>query len=336
MIDVLFRVDDGPGIGAGHLMRCLALAEAVVDAGGRPHLLTSKKSSLHKLWPMINATISTHGLEIGGADDLVNTIQSARELRVDWIVIDGYAFDKNWLDALASQHRLLYLDDLGNKNAKAAIVLNQNAGAEFRYGDSYSQVGRTLLGLEWFLLRRAWRATVPEPSPRQILITLGGDDRANTALLLMHELVRQGGNFCADVVCSAPEAGFVQSRDLSARYPGRFNLYRAPADLPCLMTRAAVVICGGGVTAVEAASLGVPAVIVVLAENQLPGAQALMQLGTARAVLPCESPAIEAARFAFEFLEDERANSAASSCGRRLIDGKGASRVVEILMEAIR
>jgi UDP-2,4-diacetamido-2,4,6-trideoxy-beta-L-altropyranose hydrolase len=336
MIDVLFRVDDGLGIGSGHLMRCLALAEAIADVGGNPHLVASKNSPIHQFWPTVDAKIVTHGLEIGSADDLMDTIGHAQKLGVDWVVVDGYAFAESWLDALASQQRLLFLDDLGDRNPKAAIVLNQNAGAEHRYGVSYPRVDLSLLGLDWFLLRRAWRSVVLEPDPYQLLITLGGDDRHNMAHAMMLEILRKCGNFRTDVVCSAPEAEFIQSSELAVRHPDRFNLHRAPVDLPRLMARAAVVICGGGVTPVEAASLGVPAVIVVLAENQLPGARALMKLGTARAVLTSESPAVEAVRFAFEFLENETVISKASSCGRRLVDGKGASRVVEIMMKAIR
>lgn len=337
MIDVLFRADDGPGIGAGHLMRCLALAEAVRAAGGRAHLMCRTNSPLHRNWRTDGARVETHDLSIGGREDMEVTARFARTVSADWLVADGYAFDVIWLEALAEGHRVLYLDDLGGRDAAVSLVLNQNAGAEIRYRAAYSRVGRALLGLEWFLLRRGWRALIPRPEPGRLLVTLGGDDRDNLALALMMALLADGCAFHADVVSSAPEAGFQAAFELASAYADRFTLHRAPVDLALLMARASVVVCGGGVTPVEAASLGVPSVIKVLADNQAPGAQTLALEGAARVVAVDGDEGItDVAGLALDLLADDTARAVFAERARALVDGNGAARVVAVMTEAMQ
>lgn len=336
MIDVLFRADDGPGIGAGHLMRCRALAEAVEAAGGRAHLLAHADSPLHRDWRAEGARVETHGLLIGSGQDMDATLKFARAVEADWLVADGYAFDVAWLEALARQHRLLYLDDLGARDAAAALVLNQNAGAEERYRTTYTRARRALLGVEWFLLGCAWQAVTPRPEPGRLLVTLGGDDRDNLTLALMRVLLADGRAFHADVVCSAPEAGFQAAWELASACPDRFTLHRVPIDLAPLMARASVAVCGGGVTPLEAASLGVPLVIKVLADNQAPGAQALASAGAALVVAGESEGVTGVAGLALGLLADDDARAVLAERAHALVDGKGAARVMAVMTEAMQ
>lgn len=336
MIEVLFRVDDGPGIGAGHLMRCQALAEAVQAVGGRVRLLASAPSPMHEGWRAAGARVETHSLEIGGEADLVATLRHAETGAPHWLVADGYGFGQDWLDRLAARHRLLYLDDLGNRDAGAALVLNQNPGAEARYGSAYGRAGRALLGLSWFLLRRDFREIRPRHEPGRLLISLGGDDRDNLTLAIMKALVADGRVFCADVVSSAPEAGHKEALAYALAHPGRFIVHRAPVSLAPLMARAALAICGGGVTPVEAASLGVPALVKVLADNQSPGARSLVDAGVAIAVEAGEGGGEALARAALDALTDETVRPMMARRARALVDGQGAARVVAAMRETMQ
>lgn len=336
MINVLFRADDGLGIGAGHLMRCRALAEAVEAVGGRTHLLAHADSPLHQEWRADGARVKTHGLPIGSGQDLDATLEFARTVEADWLVADGYAFDVAWLEALARQHRLLYLDDLGARDAAAALVLNQNAGAEERYRTTYTRARRALLGAEWFLLGCAWQEVTPRPEPGRLLVTLGGDDRDNLALALMRALLADGRAFHADVVCSAPEAGYRVACELALANADHFTLHRAPADLAPLMARASVAVCGGGVTPLEAASLGIPLVIKVLADNQAPGAQALASVGAAKVIAGEWKDVTGVAGMALDLLADDAERAVLAERARALVDGKGAARVVAVMAEAMQ
>lgn len=332
MFKVLFRVDDGPGIGAGHLMRCLALAEAIHEMGGIIHLSTTRMSALHADWRKMNVKIHIQPREIGSQEDLAVTLREVGESSADWLVVDGYGFDTAWLDATAVC-RVLCLDDLGNRDAAVSLVLNQNPGAENRYVNTYSRCGKALLGLDWFLLRRAWRVAQHAPEPRHLLLTLGGEDPENRMLELMQALLVDGRSFMADVVTSAPEAGFQQAQEIARNRPDRFALHRSPVALPPLMQRASVVISGGGVTPIEAACLGVVPVIAILADNQKPGTEYLAAIGAARAINLDAGGIVAAACLALDLLDDEVARSHMTACGHGQVDGAGPARVVAAMMK---
>ena len=333
MIKALFRVDAGPGIGAGHMMRCLALAEAWCVRGGSVTLLTTELSQLPAGWAALGAEICGGvATGLGDAVDLTMTRDLALEINADWVVVDGYHFSESWLDALGQSRRLLYLNDLGECDAAAALVLNQNPGAETRYRDAYSRCQRSLLGLDWFLLGSAWCEIDHSPEPGRLLLTLGGSSSVDLILALMRALLAIGGSFFADVVVTAPSAETSALIDIASRHPDRFNIHQGPLFLPPLMARAAVVICGGGVTPVEALSLGAVPVILTLAENQVPGARQLATANVARVSVADFDGIVATARMAQDLLDDEPSRCAMAASGRRMVDGKGAQRVVQVMI----
>lgn len=333
MIRVLFRVDAGSGIGAGHMMRCLALAEALHARGGSAALLTASSSPLPPGWSALDAEVlRCPSAELGGPVDLALTAALAAEIEADWVVVDGYHFDAPWLDALGHSRRLLYLDDLGERDAAATIVLNQNAGAEARYGGAYRRCKHSLLGLEWFLLGSAWGGVRYAPEARRLLLTLGGSGGAELMLALMRALRARGGRFFADVVIPAPIA---EARELvlfARDHADCFEVVEGPLPLAPMMARASVVICGGGVTPLEALSLGVVPVILTLAENQVPGSRQLAAMGAARVASADRDGVVAAARMALELFDDGPVPLPMVAAGRRLVDGKGGERVVQIMM----
>ncbi len=330
---LLFRVDDGPGIGAGHLMRCLALAEAVHEQGGVIALSTVRESKLHADWVGLDAQIYVQQREVGSTDDLTLTSRIIREFNADWLVVDGYGFDTVWLDAISAKHPVLCLDDLGNRDAAVRLMMNQNPGAEKRYGLAYSRCSRGLLGLNWFLLRREWHGVQHAPEPRRMLLTLGGEDPDNRIVGLMQALLKDGRGFVADVVSSAPEAGFQQALLMAHGRPDRFTVHRGPVALPLLMRRAAVVVTGGGVTPIEAVSLGVVPVILILADNQKSGAEYLAAAGVARSLEIGDGAMVQVARSALDLLSNDVDRSTMAARGRTMVDGIGPKRLVEALFK---
>lgn len=336
MIKVLFRADAGPGIGSGHVMRCLALAEEICANGGTVGLISAGDSPLPLDWAKLNAVIRMlPHIKPGTREDLAVTSAIAEEFEANWLVVDGYDFSTSWLDEIGCTHRLMYFDDLGNRNAAAALVLNQNAGAEKRYSLSYSRSQRALLGLNWFLLGSVWHGEVHQPLPRRLLITLGGGGGTAPVLALMRALVEYGADFVAEVVIPASSDGVEEVLQIAQKHKEHFVIQQGPVPMPPLMRQVAVVICGGGVTPLEALSLGVVPVIVVLAENQAPGSHYLEELNAVNTVVANEVGLRMAAQKAVDLLDDEDSRQLMTTNGRGLVDCKGAYRVVEIMMGEI-
>jgi UDP-2,4-diacetamido-2,4,6-trideoxy-beta-L-altropyranose hydrolase len=328
MLKVLFRVDDGLNIGAGHLMRCLALAEAVHDEGGTVHLSTVRASRLHAKWEGVDASVRVEPRGIGSETDLETTLAAMTAIGADWLVIDGYSFDTAWIDRAALGRHTLLLDDLGQRDAKVSLVLNQNPGAEMRYAAAYQHCGRPLLGLHWLLLRREWRMREYKAEARRLLITLGGEDQDYRTLSIMQALLADGRDFVADVVSAASEAGWGHEQALADLHPNRFILHRGPVSLPPLMCRSTVVVSGGGLTALEAVTMGAVAVVLVLAENQRPGIENLAEVGLVKIG---GAQMAEVAHQALDLLWNEAARMAMSRQKKHKIDWQGPARIAAVL-----
>jgi UDP-2,4-diacetamido-2,4,6-trideoxy-beta-L-altropyranose hydrolase len=334
MTDLLFRVDGGPGIGAGHLMRCLSLAQAAAEQGWRSHLALSRETELPPAWATLAASAHVLGHPAGSEADLEATAELANRLGAAWVVADHYAFGVAFLDRLApAVPRLLLIDDLGARDAAVALVLNPNPGADSRCRDRYARASQTLLGADWFLLRAAIAAAEPAPEPGRVLISFGADDAANLALAFVQRVIAAGIALRADVVCTAPGDGLARLREATAAAPGDWNIHAGPLEIAPLMARAALLVCAGGGTASEAASLGIPSVIVVRADNQRPGAQALAEIGAAWLAGEGTEALPEALTAMRRLLDNDDLRTRMGSAGRRLIDGAGARRVVEAMRQ---
>ncbi len=339
--DLVLRADGGPRIGLGHLMRCLALAQAWQEGGGRPLFVTAGEEA------GLEARLRAEGFGVtrvpGGLDegrDGAETAALARRAGARWVVVDGYGFRADYQRAVkAAGLSLLVLDDDGGSGHYCAdIVLNQNPhGAEHLYPsrDAHTEL---LLGPRYALLRRefwtwvAWER--PRPAdPRKVLVTLGGSDPGNATLTVIRALDRLGApGLQAVVVAGACNP----NGDTLARAVGgsrhAMRLERDARNMPELMAWADLAVSAAGSTCLELAFMGLPGVLLVLAENQRPLARAMAAAGAAIDLGPEEdrSPADIAA-------EVDRLLAAPDTCaemarrGRALVDASGARRVAAVL-----
>jgi len=154
---LLVRVDSGINIGSGHVMRCLALAQAWQDDAGDVVFVLATES------PNAEARLTAEGFEVvyinakpGSAEDARLTTKLAHKYGASWVVVDGYHFDGDYQKIIKEAGlNLLFIDDYGHADYYPAdIVLNQNIHADedlYRNRASYTKL---LLGTRYVLLRR--------------------------------------------------------------------------------------------------------------------------------------------------------------------------------------
>jgi UDP-2,4-diacetamido-2,4,6-trideoxy-beta-L-altropyranose hydrolase len=190
----------------------------------------------------------------------------------------------------ASGLQLLVIDDFGHASSyHADLVLNQNISAS---NVLYSQVEtytKLLLGCEYALLRRefwAWRDDIryelrepPLDSHVRILITLGGSDPDNVTLLVLHALKYLAHDkFKAKVIVGGSNPHLDLLKSACAEFGDSVVLYSDVTDMPKLMSESDLAISAGGSTCWELAFMGIPSLLIILAENQKPIVEKLEDL----------------------------------------------------------
>jgi len=350
---LVIRADASARIGAGHMMRCFALAQTWQLEGGQVVFLSHCESDA------LRQRITDAGMEFvpvaypyPDPRDLQTTLDilrtrsaGAREnLKPEtgnpmWLVLDGYHFDAIYQQAIRTAgYRLLMVDDMAHLPAyHADILLNQNLGAEkLKYNcDSDTTL---LLGSRYALLRqeflawRGWQRGIPDVA-RKVLVTMGGGDPDNVTLKVIHALdqVRVDGLETV-VVVGVSNSNFQELESAVHDLKVPVRLVQNVDNMPELMAWADVAVTAGGSTCWELAFMGLPSVVLILAENQHSIAEILDADGFA--VNLGRHTLLESGDIAYQLrsviMSSEKRGSM-SNCGRQLVDGGGTMRVIRCL-----
>ncbi len=308
---IVFRADASLQIGTGHVMRCLTLADALHEKGAectfvcRPHaghLLGLVAQRGHKALalgePQENfngPTDPAHAAWLGTswADDAEQTMHALVGQTVDWLVVDHYALDARWEEALRPQAKsIMVIDDLADRPHACDMLLDQNLGRSAQdYGSLLKGKFTTLIGPQYALLRPEFAALrahslarrQTNSQLRRLLITMGGVDKDNATGQVLAAL--QSCNLPADlrvtVVMGTHAPWLPQVQALAAQMHWPTEVLVGVNNMAQLMAESDLAIGAAGSTSWERCCLGVPAIQLALAQNQKAIAKALSSAGAA-------------------------------------------------------
>jgi UDP-2,4-diacetamido-2,4,6-trideoxy-beta-L-altropyranose hydrolase len=334
---VLVRCDASVSIGTGHVMRCLALAQAWQDAGGRAvfAMARSTPAVIRRLRSESCDIVVIRG-EVGHVSDAVQTTELARELDAAWLIIDGYYFGTEYQKRLKlGGIQVLLVDDKADAESYSAdLILNQNVHAHEDLYRNRTPRSKLLLGARYCLLRRefqrwrGWRRTIA-PHARKVMITMGGSDPGNASLCVI-EALREYRLADREVTVIVGGSNPHHARIESAVH--EFNgarIVQDAANMAELLAGADIAIAAAGTTCWEMCLVGLPALLVVLSENQKAIAEGLAARGVARNLGPGPQVAPEKIREELEALtKSPDVRQRMSDLGRSTVDGRGAARIV--------
>jgi UDP-2,4-diacetamido-2,4,6-trideoxy-beta-L-altropyranose hydrolase len=338
---LIIRADASVAMGTGHVMRCLALAQAWQDEGGECIFAVAKAD------PSIEERLRSERLEIvtitasaGSPQDAAQFVELAGKHHARWAVVDGYQFDIEYQRTLkAAGLKLLLVDDTGHAGAYVAdMVLDQNAHATENFYQRRGPYTRLLLGSRYAMLRREfkpwgeWKREIALLA-RKVLVTVGGADPGNVTAPVIHALrLLADDNLEATIVVggSNPHGDGLEKEVQDAGVA--FRLLRNTLNMPELMANADVAISAAGTSCWEMCFLGLPALLIDIAENQTPVARELDRQGIAihAGSSPHVTPEAIAAQLKLLLASPER-RAGMSERGRRLVDSSGAKRVVSAM-----
>jgi UDP-2,4-diacetamido-2,4,6-trideoxy-beta-L-altropyranose hydrolase len=294
--------------------------------------LIPKQESMHAAW--LGCTWQT---------DVQETTVILATLRPDWLVVDHYALDQRWEEALAPHYRkLLVIDDLADRPHRCDMLLDQNWFGEdtpARYHHLVPSHCKCQLGPEYALLKPEYaqlRESMPprDGTVRQVLVFLGGSDATNQTSKALEALMEPSfAHLLVDVVISRSHPDIASVAAQVATRPGT-TLYQDLPTLAPLMVRADLMISAGGSTTWERMCLGLPAIVISVAANQTPTNLALEDAGYIRFLgekNEVSSPDI--AKAITLCLENPAALKAQSRLCQKMVAGDGAQMICQQLLQ---
>jgi UDP-2,4-diacetamido-2,4,6-trideoxy-beta-L-altropyranose hydrolase len=272
---MFIRADATPFIGTGHVMRCIALAQAASDAGWDVQLAGRVRV------PWVAERLAREGVSFMALDGEVpeeecpsRLLRQIGQASANWVVLDGYHFGSDCHHAVRNAgYNLLIIDDYAHlPEYSCDILLNQNIGAgQLLYT---GEIGKKLFGPEYALLRReftlnrekALARTFPE-KPRNVLLSLGGGDMSQLLEKLAPTFFLPELTGCTLRVV-AGQMSPLKIQEILRGCPASLEIMEDVTDMPALMLWADICVTAGGSTCWELCCLGVPFLAVDAAENQ--------------------------------------------------------------------
>ena len=354
---VAFRVDAGAQIGSGHIMRTLTLADALKREGALVRFV-SRQMPLHfRLLlgdrghdfvaltepgdtPPVCDLAHSSWLGTSQSCDATETALALSDRRWDWLVVDHYALDCRWETPMrARTNRIMAIDDLADRVHDCDILLDQNLVADHgsRYVGKIPTACRALLGPHYALLQPIYaemhvRARPRRHPIRRILMFFGAADCDNlTGRSIAAFLQLQRTEIDVDVVLGTdnPHIKLIKQQVSGL---DTIHLHVGLASLAPLMAAADLAIGACGATSWERLCVGLPALVITLADNQRPVASYLHTENLVHWIGDkdeADEPAI--ARALELMLQDVSLTKWSCRC-LQVCDGLGAQKVSQVMI----
>ncbi len=332
---IVLRADAGFEQGTGHVMRCLTLAEELVMRGHEVHLLTAPIAI-----PWLNAIVVESGLIVHECVANELPYETVMALDADWLVVDSYRIQAEEISRVGAKLRVLAIIDGDDRAIDATLYLDQNLGSE-RIPRGLNTADRYLCGADYALVRHAvlsarrefpWELLGDKPN---VLCFMGGTDPTGSVVGAVRSLSQVGDPIALTVV--APETYHESLHRAGVAIP-RMRVLSPTPDLPMLLSRADVVVSAAGTSAWDICTLGVPAVLVAVVDNQRDSLREIIGRGLALGIdligegdgaLERTGPSVSA------LLRDAPLREQLSRSSLATFDGRGVTRVVVALEEHI-
>jgi UDP-2,4-diacetamido-2,4,6-trideoxy-beta-L-altropyranose hydrolase len=353
-VNILVRADGNAAIGFGHVMRCLALYDAVAALRGAeivfcsaaafpvPETLTAPRAfrfvgvgtplldrAFDPGWEAAPAARETQRADAAAVRDVLPGFEP------DLVIVDHYLLDGEWERAWPDS-RILAVDDLANREHACALLLDQTFGRKpADYAGLVPPDCRLLLGSKFALLRCEFAELRPQALARRgettrietILVNFGASDVGGLTVPVLAALRETDFAGRIAVVCGgqAPALpGIAALADADPRIALRVDV----ADMARTMAEADLAIGAGGATSWERCALALPSVALETAQNQRAIQAALARHGA----IVAANDAGDAARQAIALAGNLQRWRAMAFAASEVCDGLGAPRVAEALL----
>jgi UDP-2,4-diacetamido-2,4,6-trideoxy-beta-L-altropyranose hydrolase len=301
---VIFRVDASLQIGTGHVIRCLALAKVLKENGVEVDFICRQHNGnlinkirlngfnvlelVFSVESKIDDKLShSHWLGATQQQDAIECVNLLNDVKIEWMVVDHYGIDEDWEKIMRPHYnKLMVIDDLADRQHQCDLLLDQNLfeNMPVRYLENIPKQCIKLLGPQYALLQPEYTELRKGVKPRippikRLLIFFGGADQHNITGLTLAALKQNYDLFeVIDVVIStySPHYETIKRQVMQS---SNIHIHSDLPTLAPLMAKADMAIGAGGSTNWERLCLGLPSVVITLADNQVLVNKYLQKIG---------------------------------------------------------
>jgi UDP-2,4-diacetamido-2,4,6-trideoxy-beta-L-altropyranose hydrolase len=327
MTHLWVRTEASQSKGMGHFMRCFAIAEQACLEGLRVTFLVNDLSdfALNRLLQIGANFISTEA-NIGSKEDSRALMQLIP--KGDVILLDSYEFDHAFFDRLYADYMVVVMDDICDPTPlNAHIIINAAANA---HELKYNTKGQCLLGPAFAQIRQEFRRPYPKLKHSHLSVMFGGSDPIGYTLTCAEALLNLVPDYHIRLIIGPANTQIDSIRQMCAQHC-RLKLYLSPDNVAEVLNGSDLVVTAAGGSVGEVASLCLPALVMVVADNQKAALKDLpYPVLDARLKWPDSFDELTKA-----LLNDPKRAHLNATKAHALVDGRGVERIIKAIQRYV-
>ena len=278
-MNIVIRADSSSSIGIGHMMRCLTIA----------HELRKRGATISFICCDLPGHIGQYATEKGFTvsllpaakwdwqEDANRTVRVLRQIgHVDCVIVDHYDIDEQWETIVQNfAGKIVVIDDLANRHHLCNVLVDATMSDQpERYDHLVPRNCRLLLGTSYAMLRNEFRKEKAKQRKRtgeikRLLVFFGGSDPTMETLRALQVLKKDKyTHLSIDIIVGRSNPKREEIVELCEAFP-HMQCTIQVENMAERMRKADVSIGAGGSTTWERCYMGLPAIVIVTAENQL-------------------------------------------------------------------
>ena len=338
---LLIRADSVAGLGSGHILRMIALGQAWQSNGGRVVFVTNTTSDGLFSRLLREGFDAYRILEVHPRrEDAEITFRLIQKYCVKHIVLDGYHFDRFYVRCLREKGLCVAMvEDINQQKMYEPDILMVPGLDAKDYGFCVAPWTQKLFGAEYALIRKEFLQS--RVTPKQlvgtlphILVSFGGEDAPDATSLVLRSLASIGWEGKISVLLGVLNPHKEQLVNFLCKSLLHAEVLPSQDNMVDVLNGSDILIGAGGGTCWEACLFGIPSFCLAIAENQRPVLEAMSKRNVL--VYGGSVSTLHEGELALrlqKFLRDIRGLQAMGKSAVQLVDGNGAYRFVNKILE---
>jgi UDP-2,4-diacetamido-2,4,6-trideoxy-beta-L-altropyranose hydrolase len=285
---IFFRLECTPKLGIGHFMRCISLANELINDNNvffvySNHLIKKYRKfgdkriqylNIKKKLDVDNFRVNAKKKQIQDAAEFIKFLKIKKEKII--VIVDCYSLDYIWeQDVKRYTTKLVVIDDLASRYHHCDYLIDQTLNrSKLNYKNYLIAPCKLLLGSKYCIIRRQYKELISNQKKQidlfqRLNISFGNFDDKNLVLRSLIEINKSTYKFKRiDVFISRHSKNYTKVEKFKEKSGMNFKLFSDAKNFPKMLSKSSLCIGAGGTTSWERCLMLVPSIIIKAANNQ--------------------------------------------------------------------